>query len=135
MAANILELACQCGKAFENGYHASLQQCSQGNSAMLANLKTMLAAHHDPHHHLLPTATPHSQHEVLPPQRQTSSMKRTLTYRLLGCLDGLHHWLQLLDGGGRGQAADVAADGHLLLPVRHAQLLLNVLGHIHQHRA
>ena len=49
-------------------------------------------------------------------------------------MKGINNLLELVLLGGLRQAAHVAGDGHGDAPVRHGQLLLDVLGHIHQHR-
>lgn len=49
-------------------------------------------------------------------------------------MKGVDDLLELVLLGGLGQAAHVARDGHGDAPVRHGQLLLDVLGHVHQHR-
>lgn len=47
-------------------------------------------------------------------------------------MKSVDHPLELTFLGGLGQAAHVARDGHGGGPVGHGQLLLNILGHIHQ---
>lgn len=47
-------------------------------------------------------------------------------------MEGFNHPLELALLGGLRETAHVARDGHGSAPIRHGQLLLDVLGNIHQ---